>query len=374
MNAAARAPRRVLHVITGLGTGGAERQLCALLRRLPVACDVVTLTHPGPVARELRADGVRVAHLGMAGNRDAGAVPRLVRLIRQGRYELVHTHLYRACVYGRVAARLAGVRAVVATEHSLGDHRIEGRALNPANRALYLASERLGAATVAVSAAVAARLRAWGVPQERIHLVPNGIEPCRYRFDPGARRAVRARLGLPADAVVLGGVGRLVAGKRFGVLLRAAARLPADVWLVVAGEGPERAALHALAVRLGIARRVVFAGDCPDVPGLLSALDVFVSPSAEETFGLAAVEALAAGLPVLHVACPAVEELPRGEAPGARRVGAAPGELAGALEAELALGVRRLPVPRAVRRYGMDRAADRLMDVYREVREEVRGR
>lgn len=69
--------RKALHVITGLGLGlgGAERQLRALLRRLPLACDVVTLTHPGSVARELRADGVRVAHLAMAGNRDVGALP-----------------------------------------------------------------------------------------------------------------------------------------------------------------------------------------------------------------------------------------------------------------------------------------------------------
>ena len=63
----------------------------------------------------------------MRGNTDAAALPRLVRLIRAGRYDLVHTHLYRACVYGRIAARLAGVRHIVATEHSLGERCIEGR-------------------------------------------------------------------------------------------------------------------------------------------------------------------------------------------------------------------------------------------------------
>ncbi|MBK3590509.1 glycosyltransferase, partial [Streptomyces sp. MBT57] len=104
---------RALHVITGLGVGGAEQQLRLLLRHLPAECDVVTLTNPGPVADGLRADGVRVVHLGMRGNRDLSAVGRLTRLIRDGRYDLVHTHLYRACVYGRIAARLAGVRAAV---------------------------------------------------------------------------------------------------------------------------------------------------------------------------------------------------------------------------------------------------------------------
>ncbi|WP_129841425.1 glycosyltransferase [Streptomyces sp. RFCAC02] len=361
--------RRALHVITGLGVGGAERQLRALLRRLPLACDVVTLTDPGPVARDLRADGVRVAHLGMRGNRDPAVLPRLVRLIRNGRYDVVHTHLYRACVYGRVAARLAGVRAVVATEHSLGERRIEGRPLTPGTRSLYLATERLGAATVAVSATVAERLRAWGVPAGRIHVVPNGVEADRFRFDPATRRAVRAALGVPQDTVVVAGVGRLVPGKGFGTLVRAVATLPGAVRLVLVGDGPERDRLRTLAEGLGAAGRVLFAGERPDVPALLSAADLFVSPSAEETFGLAVLEALAAGLPVLHVTCPAVDELPRREAPGARRVGAGAGELARALRAELALGVRRLPVPAAVRRYGVDRAAERLMTVYEGVRE-----
>jgi glycosyltransferase involved in cell wall biosynthesis len=359
--------KRALHIITGLGVGGAERQLRALLRRLPLACDVVTLTNPGPVAREMRADGVPVTHLGMAGNRDLAALPRLARLIRHGRYDVVHTHLYRACVYGRVAARLAGVRAVVATEHSLGAHRIEGRPLTRGTRALYLATERLGAATVAVSATVAGRLRAWGVPPGRIHLVPNGIEPGRFAFDAAARQRVRARLGLPADAVLVAGVGRLVPGKGFDVLLRAVATLPGHVWLVLAGDGPERAALRRLAVALGADRRVVLAGEYADVAGVLSAADLFVSPSTEETFGLAVLEALAAGLPVLHVTCPAVDELPRDQAPGARRVGPGAGDLARALRAELALGVRRLEPPPAVDRYDIDRAADRLMAVYEGV-------
>lgn len=153
---------RALHIITGLGAGGAEQQLRLLVRHLPGSHDVLTLTNPGQVADGLRRDGVRVAHLGMAGNRDTRALPRLVRFIRDGHYDLVHTHLYRACLYGRVAARMAGVRAVVATEHSLGQDQIEGRPLTTGVRTLYLAGERLGRATIAVSPAVAERLRRWG--------------------------------------------------------------------------------------------------------------------------------------------------------------------------------------------------------------------
>jgi len=174
---------RVLHVITGLAAGGAEQQLRLLLRSRHTGAEVATLTNPGSVARAIRADGTRVHEIGMRGNTDVAALPRLIRLIRAGNFDIVHTHLYRACVYGRIAARLAGVRHVVATEHSLGDEYLEGRRLSPGIRRLYLATERLGQATIAVSAAVVRRLVAWGIPGTRIALIPNGIEADRYRFD-----------------------------------------------------------------------------------------------------------------------------------------------------------------------------------------------
>ncbi|MFJ9560669.1 glycosyltransferase [Streptomyces fuscichromogenes] len=370
---------RALHVITGLGVGGAEQQLRLLLRHLPVSCDVVTLTNPGPVARGLAADGVRVVHLGMAGNRDLSALPRLVRLIRRGRYDLVHTHLYRACLYGRVAARLAGVRAVVATEHSLGDSQLEGRALTAGVRALYLAGERLGRATVAVSPTVAERLRRWGVPGPRIEVVPNGIDLERFRFDPARRQRVRDRLGIPRDAWVIGAVGRLAPGKRFGVLIGALAQLPADCVLLLVGGGPEEDALRRAARDAGVAGRVLFAGERPyvrdgardpglaqdpDLPDLTAAMDVFASPSAEEAFGLAVVEALAAGLPVLYSSCPAVEDLPSAAAPGARRVAGGAGAYAGALAAVRAAGPGPRSAPDAARHYSITRSAAQLMDVY----------
>ncbi|WP_307625964.1 glycosyltransferase [Streptomyces turgidiscabies] len=364
---------KALHIITGLGVGGAEQQLRLLLRHLPVDCDVVTLTNPGSVADGLVADGVRVVHLGMAGNRDLAALPRLVNVIRSGRYDLVHTHLYRACVYGRIAARLAGVRAIVATEHSLGDSQMEGRRLTTGVRALYLAGERLGRTTVAVSPTVAERLRRWGVPAPRIEVVPNGIDLARFRFDPAARRRTREQLGLPEGAYVVGGVGRLAPGKRFGDVIGALAQLPDDYWLLLVGGGPEEYVLRRTAREAGVADRVLFTGErpCvpdgtpgPDLPSLTSAMDVLASPSPEEAFGLAVVEALAAGLPVRYVSCPAVEDLPPEAAEGARRVPGGADSFARALAEARALGSQDRTPPAAAHHYDITNSAARLMDVY----------
>lgn len=364
---------RVLHVITGLAAGGAEHQLRLLLAHSPDDAEVVTLTNAGTVADAIRAGGTPVTDLRMRGNRDLLALPRLVRLIRRGRFDVVHTHLYRACVYGRLAARLAGVRRVVATEHSLGDTRIEGRLITAGVRRLYRATERLGRMTVAVSEPVATRLAGWGVRPERVTVIPNGIDAAALAFDAGLRDRVRAELGLWPSERVVGAVGRLDPGKRFDVLLRAMAGM--DATLLLVGAGPERAALEALAARLGLADRVRFAGEVADVRPLLCAMDVLAAPSAEETFGLAVLEALACGLPVVYASCPALESLPADAAPAAVRGAVDEADLrveltaaldAVVLDAALRRPGRRDPPP-AVERYRIDRLAGRISDLYQEL-------
>ena len=356
---------RVLHVITGLGVGGAEHQLRLLLKRLPHECEVVALTNPGPVADAIRADGTPVHVLDMRANRDLSAVPRLARLIRAGCFDVVHTHLYRACVYGRIAARLAGVPHVVATEHSLGDGLIEGRPTSRAVRSLYLATERLGQTTIAVSDAVAQRLRAWGVRRDRIQVVPNGIDAAELRYDPELRAAARARLGIAQTARVVGAIGRLVPTKRVDQLVRAMTVVP-DATLLVVGDGPERGALENLVGELGLGDRVVFAGATPYPREMLCAMDVFAAPSTQETFGMAVLEALATGLPAVYVTCPPLEELSPDAAPHARRV-TEPSFVDG-LRAELARlddrGGTRLPAPAAVDHYDIARLADAVGQVY----------
>ncbi|MEV6631022.1 glycosyltransferase [Actinoplanes sp. NPDC051470] len=367
---------RVLHVITGLNAGGAEHQLRVLLRRLPHDCEVVTLSNPGPVAEAIRADGTTVHELTMKHNHDLTALPKLRRLMRDGRYDVVHTHLYRACLFGRVAARLAGVPTIVATEHSLGHGVIEGRRTSAGVRLLYRLTERLGHTTVAVSDAVAGRLRAWGVREDRIAVVPNGIDASEFTFDARLRWAARTRLGIAQDAVVIGGVGRLEPTKHFDRLIRAVAEVP-GVTLLLVGHGPAREALEQVADLHGVADRVVFAGAVGHAREMLCAMDVFASPSDSETFGLAVLEALACGLPALYAVCPPLDELtsPGGhgppDAPGARRLSAYPEALPRTLRAELACLTERrggrLPIPDVVARFDTGRLAASIDLLYRRL-------
>lgn len=354
---------RILHVITGLAAGGAEQQLRLLLPHLTARCEVAALTNPGIVAESMRSAGFTVHHLGMRGNRDLSTVARLARLMKAGRYEVVHTHLYRACVYGRLAARLARVPAIVATEHSIGDALIEGRRKSAAVRALYLASERLGQVTVAVSDTVAERLAQWGVRRSRIEVIANGIDGRVFRYDPYVRGRTRTRLGLPQDAFVVGGVGRLDPGKRFDLLLDAVKDVP-DAFVLLVGAGPERPRLEDLARDLGVESRVVFAGESTGIAPLLSAMDVLAAPSREETFGLAVLEGLAAGLPVLYTTCPALDDLAPSAAPGARRLPPDRERWCAELRALAAARPGRVPPPDAVWHYDIRRQAEELEALY----------
>jgi len=353
---------RVLHIITGLAAGGAEQQLRLLLRHLPAECTVATLTNPGAVATAIRDEGTPVVELGMRHNRDVSVLPRLVRLIKAGGYDLVHTHLYRACVYGRLAARVAGVPHIVATEHSLGTALIEGRRTSAGVRVLYLATERLGDATIAVSGAVARRLAGWGVRPGRIVVLPNGVDAGEFTYDSALRQLTRVRLGLSPSDRVVGAVGRLAPAKRFDVLVRAVSEIDGATLLLV-GDGPERANLQELARAGGVASRVRFTGEAMDVGALLCAMDVFASPSEEETFGLAVLEALACGLPVRYVSCPALEELPPSAAPHARRLRLDVARFRDELAVALREPRSRLPPP-AVGCYDIVRLAGQVAQLY----------
>jgi glycosyltransferase involved in cell wall biosynthesis len=354
---------KVLHLITGLGVGGAELQLRSILQHTRHDADVITLYNPGPVADMIRSDGGAVRNLGMTRNTELGALLRLRRMIRDGGYDVVHAHLYRSQIYGRPAAWLAGTPVVVSTEHSIGDTHLERRKMTLGVRALYLATERFSDATIAVSATVHDRMERWGVRPRRMTVIPNGVDLGRVAFDAAARDRVRAEFGLGAREYVIGVLGRLDPNKQFDMVIEAAAPLlGAGTRLLIVGKGDERAHLEEVARQHGVADRVVFAGERHDVAAMLSAVDLFVASSKQETFGLSVLEALANGAPVLYTTCPALDGL---GVDRARQVPSTAEGLREAMAAELRSGPReRVSVPAIRDAYGIDAVARRIDDLY----------
>ena len=367
---------KVLHVITGLDAGGAETQLAMLLRHTRHDSDVVTLYNPGPIAEQIRASGVSVRDIAMRSNRDLAALPKLRSLISGGRYDVVHAHLYRSQVYARPAARLARTPVVVTTEHSIGETHIERRRMTRSVRGLYLASELFSDGTIAVSDVVRDRLVRWGVPADKISMIPNGLDADALTFDAEARRRARAQFGISPETFVLGSLGRLDSNKRIDMVIEAAAPLLGErcVLLIVGrGEGLEPA--KAAAARAGVADRVIFAGFQADTVAMLSALDLYVMASAQETFGLAALEAMACGLPVLYTTCPALDGVSTTQA---RQVAGTATALRAAFGAAVAAGPRpRRPDVAVFDRYAIGATARRVDDLYERLwrdRSKRRGR
>ena len=149
---------------------------------------VAALYDIGRIGEQLRDSGIVVHDLAMASNRDVAVIPRLVRLMRRGKYDVVHVHLYRACLYGRVAATIARVPVVVTTEHSLGTRLMEGRPITATVRGLYRATDRLSRRTIAVSSVVRDRLVSWGIAPAKIVVNSQRRRPRTLRVP---RRAAR---------------------------------------------------------------------------------------------------------------------------------------------------------------------------------------
>jgi glycosyltransferase involved in cell wall biosynthesis len=234
---------------------------------------------------------------------DSVALMRVTRFIRRGRYDIVHTHSSKAGILGRIAARLAAVPVVVHTAHGWPFSREESFA----GRMLWVNLERFCARLADAIVVVGTPDRDKGLElgigrPDQYHLIRSGIDVDHYRGNGIDRTGVRARLGLPPDAFVVGTVGRLSPQKAPLDLLGAfepVARARPDAHLVIVGEGPERPAVEAAVRRSSLGGRIHLAGLRRDVPALLSAFDVFALASHWEGLPRVLPQAMAAGLPIV---------------------------------------------------------------------------
>ena len=303
---------RVLQIVTSLAVGGAQRHLIELLPGLREFADIdMVYFRDHDLRPEFEACVERIAHIPMAGPFGAVRLSHLAALIRRGRYALVHTHLLRADMYGALAARAVGVRAIVSTKHN-----VEARLGSSSARALHALATRPTRRTIAISKAVAGWTnQQLGVPSARIEVIRYGLDPTP--FSGLDRAAARRELGIEAQVPLLLCPARLDPQKRHDVLLRAFAQVRrrlGNALLLCAGEtqlgGPAyRARLLQLSDDLGLRDAVRWLGVRSDMPGLMAAADLVVLASDWEGLGLVVMEAAMAGRPVVATAVGGVPEV-----------------------------------------------------------------
>lgn len=287
---------RVLQLIASNGFYGAERVVALLSSRLAtLGCEVtVGLFNAAKMPDHgllCAAEKNRLAVLDLpCGWRlDPRAVARLARFLCRAKIDVVHTHGYKANLYGLSAARLVGCTAI-ATCHNWTDSTPALRRYGSLDKFVLRGFDRV----VAVSETVAATLRQAGFPSANLNVISNGVDTAAYH-DPNRQY----QAGTP---LVLGALSRLSQEKGIDVLLRALPRIleqHPDLQCVVAGDGPERTRLLALAAELGVAAHLELPGFCANSQQFLTDCSVFVHSSRMEGMPMAILEAMAAAKPII---------------------------------------------------------------------------
>ncbi len=296
-------PIRVLQLITSLERGGAENHLLALLThadRRAFELETAVLSGEGELVPVFRKAGIPV-HLLRARNRfDPLALGRLVRLLREGHFDILHSHLFRADIYAGLAVARLGERRplLVSTRHN--DDRFF---LNPFVGLVHYGVSARQDLIIAISDHIARFTVSRGVRHpERVRRVYHGLEPPVTKALEREGQHIRQELGIGPDEFLVGNVGRLALQKGQRHLIAAMPLLLERVpraRAIIAGGGDLEDYLRDLANEMGVADRVHVLGPRKDVPALMHAIDVFVMPSIWEGFGLVLLEAMAAGRPIV---------------------------------------------------------------------------
>lgn len=286
---------RILQVASGLRCfAGTERHVLEVSSALASHGHFVTLACADDCSMAQHADalGLRRTTLAVWRSREWKILPKFIHVMAR-RYDIVHTHSPLDYVVPAVAARMAGIPAVVMTRHMSQPFA--------SRRSAYVAGALLYDRIIAVSGFIRDILVESGAGPERIELIYNGIAPLIP--DPNAGLRLREELGIPRDAILIGAAGRAELCKGFAVLLKAVRQLSStevNLYCAIFGSGKALESLRMLARELQIDSRVRLPGFRSDVHDLWNASDIASIPSlGPESFSYTAAEALQAGCPVV---------------------------------------------------------------------------
>lgn len=316
---------RILNVISRLNIGGISPYLIPLTRCLcdagyeaQLAAGSVGLNE-GDMSYLTAQAGITVLDVPRLGRdisplRDLATVRDLVRLFRQQRPHIVHTHTAKAGFAGRLAAKLAGVPLIFHTYHG----HVFGEYFSPAKTNLYKLLDRFTGAISTQIVTVAQNLRReltevhHIAPSNRVEVVIPGYDLRALRALQRGDHSFRAHFQIPPEAPLVGMVGRIVPIKNHALFLEAAAlahKTIPDARFLIVGDGELRAQTEAQVDALGLRERVIFTGWITDLPPLYSTLDLLVLCSKAEGLPSSIIEALVTGVPVAATAVGGVVDL-----------------------------------------------------------------
>jgi glycosyltransferase involved in cell wall biosynthesis len=292
---------RLLWLIDSLNVGGAESLILPFARaldprRLELTVCSLTTINGNLLKASIEEAGIQTVNLEARSLRDLRAFRRLLRLLRTDRFDLLHAHLTYASIWGALAGRLTRVPTVASLHVAPPESGADGLR----DRLMRFTLRRWAARTIAVSDSLRTQyLAAGGLDARRVVTIHNGIEAGRFvKSRAECRARIREEFGIPQDVPLLVCVSVLRLGKGIDVLLQAATLMPGHHILIV-GDGAMRAEWEELALALGLADRVRFAGHRDDVSEWLAGGDILVHPSLADAFPTVLLEAMAAGLPVV---------------------------------------------------------------------------
>jgi len=367
---------RVLWLTKGLGPGGAERLLlehAAAGDRTRFAYEAAYLLGwKQHLVADLEGLGVPVHGLGVDRDVDPRWIPRLARLLRARRFDIVHAHSPLPASVARVLVRIGFRRmGFVYTEHNRWPSH------HWATRVVNRATFGLNDAVIAVSADVADSMSPRARATTRV--ITHGIDLRGVRSHLAERDAVRAELGVAPDEHLVVTVANLRANKRYPDLL-AAARLVLDagcpVTFAAAGQGPLEGEIRAEHERLGLGERVLLLGYRPDARRLIAGADLFVLASGHEGLPVAVMESFALGVPVVATAVGGLAEAVTPGVDGLLVPAGQPEALAAAIRAALEPdrhAALAAGATAAGERYSAAASVARVEAVYEAVVEEVRA-
>jgi glycosyltransferase involved in cell wall biosynthesis len=306
---------RIIHLSKMTGAAGSEGHLLVLLQGLRergLDAQLWILVEPDNPVQEYvdraEAHGIPVERVVINHHLDTGLWRQLANKFRHTRPGVAHTHLLHADLYGIPAARRAGVPYVVSSRHN--DDKFRRKLpMRLLHRWLWQRTDAGIAISEAIRQFVIAVERA---PADRIHTIHYGLDPTAVQAPPGARAKLCESLTIPANALIVGSVCRLIEQKGLihGIrgFARIADRVP-EAFYVIAGDGLLRGELQTEVRRLDLMDRVHFLGWRNDAHAIMAAFDILLAPSVWEGFGLVFLEAMALNVPILSTRVSAIPEV-----------------------------------------------------------------